>query len=260
MTATRGSRGPLAGRRVLVTGTSGERIAKLLAARGAEPVVVPTIAVRPVASAELDEALAAAEEFAWIVLTSSSGVAAVFDRLRDLGIETPRAPRWAAVGPRTAAALEAEGVRVDHVPDRGVGVAIPAGMGEVRGKRVLLLRAAAAGADLPAGLRERGAFVVDVVAYETLEGPGSSGAALQRALNDGLDAAIFTSGSTARGFAALAGGPGSLAEAVVVCIGPSTAASAREAGFDPAGIASEPTPEGLVEALERATTTVEAAE
>lgn len=260
MTATGGSRGSLAGRRVLVTGTSGERIAKLLAARGAEPVVVPTIAVRPVVSAELDEALATADEFDWIVLTSSSGVAVVFDRFRELGIEPPRAPRWAAVGPKTAAALETEGVRVDHVPARGVGAAIPAGMGAVRGKRVLLLRADAAGGDLPAGLRERGAIVVDVVAYQTLEGPDSSRAALQRALDDGLDAAIFTSGSTARGFAALAGGPGSLDEAVVVCIGPSTAASAREAGFDPAGIASEPTPEGLLEALERATTSVETVE
>lgn len=242
----------MTGRRVLVTSPAAEELEERLSAAGWTPVAVPTIGIRPPEGAALDAAVRRIGTYDWIVATSANGVAALFGRLRALGIEPPAGARWAAVGPRTAAALRAEGVAVDHVPGRGVGAAIPDGMGDLAGRRVLLARAETAGEDLPRILRERGAEVDDVPAYATVEGPEESRAALERALDAGVEAAIFTSGSTARGFLRLAGGPGRLEGAAVVCIGPSTAAAAREAGLEPTAVAEEPTPAGLTAALERA--------
>lgn len=240
------------GVRVLVTSPGGEALSARLLERGAVPVHVPTIGVRPAGGAELDRALTSAVAYDWIVVTNANGVAAVFDRLRALGLPAPAGPRWAAVGPRTAAALEAEGVDVAYVPAAGAGAAIPAGMGEVSGRRVLLARARVAGRDLPEILRAAGAEVDEVTAYETVEGPEGSRERLARALDDGVDAAIFTSGSTARGFVRLAGGPERLGGAIVICIGASTAAAAARAGFAADAVAAEPTPAGLVAALETA--------
>lgn len=237
------------GWRVLVAASDGEAIARRLEEAGAIPVGVPTIAIRPVVSPALDAALREAGRYDWIVVTSANGVAAVFDRFRAAGSEVPAGPRWAAVGPKTAAALDARGVTPDVVPDAGIGAAIPADIGEIAGRRVLLARAAGAGEDLPEILRRRGADVDDLVAYETVEGPAESRGALEAALEEGLDAAIFTSGSTARGFVRLAGGTRALDGVVVVVIGPSTAAAAREAGIEPDAVASERSPEGLVAAL-----------
>lgn len=235
------------GWRVLVTSPSGEETARLLEAAGATPVSVPTIETRAVESPVLDAALADPAAYDWIVVTSANGAAAVLDRLDVTG--AAGGPRWAAVGPKTAAALEAGGIAVDHVPEAGFGAAIPDGMGDLSGRRVLLARAAGAGEDLPAILRERGADVDDLVAYETVEGPESSRAAIEAALDSGLDAAIFTSGSTARGCVRLAGGPRALAGVAVVAIGPSTAAAVAEAGLRADAVAERPTPEGLVAAL-----------
>lgn len=237
------------GWRVLVTSPSGEETCRRLEKAGAIPIAVPTIAIRPIEDPGFDVALERLAAYDWIVVTSANGVAAVFDRLRALERAVPDGPRWAAVGPKTAAALEAEGVAPAAVPESGVGAAIPDGMGELGGRRVLLARAATAGEELPAILRARGAEVDDVAGYETVEGPPESRGPLRAALEEGLDAAIFTSGSTARGFVRLAGDARILEGAVVVVIGPSTEAAAREAGFEPVAVADERSPEALVAAL-----------
>jgi len=240
----------LSGLRVLVTGSAPEALCAVLRARGATPLAVPTIAIRPADPAPLDAALG--REFDWIVVTSANGARAVLDRLQATGAEVPAATRWAAVGPRTAAALQGGGVAPALVPREGTGAAIAAAMPEVEGRRVLLARGRAAGRDLPTAMRARGALVEDVVAYGTVEGPEASRAALAAALAAGLDAVVFTSGSTVRGLARLAGDPARLLEgAIVVAIGPSTAAVAREAGLAPR-VAADRTPRAIVAALEEA--------
>lgn len=243
--------GPLAGLRVLVTASEPEPLAAFLRARGALPVAVPTIAIRAADPAPLDAALAG--EWEWIVVTSANGARAVLARL---GAEGPRAripaARWAAVGPRTAEALRAGGIDATLAPMDGTGAGLAAAMGEVAGLRVLLARARAAARDLPDALRARGARVEEVAAYETEEGPESSRAGIAEALQAGVDAAVFTSGSTLRGLARLAGDPArALGDAVVVAIGPTTAEAARRAGLAP-HVSSDRTPGGIVAALESA--------
>ncbi len=247
----------LAGARVLVTASAPGELCALLEAKGAVPVAVPTIAIRPADPAPLDAALARGWD--WIVVTSPNGARAVAARLagarraaRPTAPDAPPGARWGAVGPRTRAALQEAGIEAAAVPDEGTGAAIADAMGEVRGLRVLLARARHAARDLPEALSRRGARVQEVVAYETEEGPEDAREPLARALAAGLDAAVFTSGSTVRGFARLAGEPAlALGDAVVVAIGPSTADAARAAGLSPVAARGR-TPAAIVAALERA--------
>lgn len=242
------------GQRVLLTGSRPERYAVRLREAGAVPVEVPTIAVRPIRSAELDRAVGRLARFDWVAVTSPNGVRAVFDRLRALDLVPPPEVRWAAVGPATASELEARGVTVAVTPPAGVGVALADALGDLAGRAVLLPRSDAASDDLPAALAARGAEVQAIDAYRTIEGPGTSRVPLAEALAGGVDAVVFTSGSTVRGFVRLAGDPSRvLGEgAAIVAIGPVTAAAAREAGIEQVAVARDRTPGGVVEALEEA--------
>ena len=240
------------GWRVLVPRPAGGELSGLLTERGAVPVVIPLIAIRPPgAGGALDAATRGIDGYDWIIVTSATGVRAVFERMRALGITPPERPRWAAVGPATAAAVAAEGVHVARVPESGTGAGIAGELGELSGRRVLLPRARIASDDLPDALTARGARVDAVAAYETVIGPESSREPLARALDAGLHAAIFTSGSTVAGFVRLAGDPRArLAEVVTVCIGPTTARALQEAGVRASRVAARRTPEALIEALE----------
>lgn len=239
-------------RRLLVTRPAGQGSALVaaLAARGIEATWVPTVAIEPADPAQLAATLAAAR-WDWVIVTSANGVPPLSAALtgRTLGPGT----RLAAVGAPTAAALRAAGLRVDHVPDRFLTVAIADGLGDVAGARILLARADAATPDLRIALEARGALVDETVAYHTVEGPQASLPALRAALEERLDAVTFTSGSTARGLAALlVDDPGRLARArrlPAACIGPVTAAEATRLGWRPAVVATTHTAIGLADAV-----------
>jgi len=222
---------------VLVTrpGGSEDPLVSALAERGYRVHAVPTVATESIAIGE--ESLAG---FDWIVVTSAAGVASL--------PSLPKASRWAAVGEATAAALDARGVSADLVPQATNGAAIAAAIPEPAGKRVLLARADAAAEDLPRLLRERGAEVVELTAYRTVEGPATSAAALAEALaDDDLAAVVFASGSAVRGFLALGGTPALPA----VTLGPKTTAVARVLGFVVTGEATKQTTLGLADAVAR---------
>lgn len=251
---------PLHGLRVLVTRAAGrgDGLAERLRLLGAQPVLRPTIAYAP---PEDRSALAAAMArleagvYEWLLLTSAAAVDAVADALGG------RAPhlghrvslKIGAVGPATAAAYsEAFGAEPAAVPERFEGGALAAAMGDCAGRRVLLPNADIARPELEAQLRAGGALVDRVVAYRTTPAPGGAELAALLAAG-GLDALLFTSGSTARFFVEQVG-PDGLAAAeplIIVCIGPSTAAVCRELGLAPSAVATTATEEGLVDALVR---------
>lgn len=240
------------GWRVLVTRPEPGALVRRLRDRGAVPVPVPTIEIVGLGpGGRLDAAARGIGAYDWVVVTSANGARALLGRLSALSL-TPRGPRWAAVGPATAAALEAGGVRVERVPATATGAAIAGVLGNLSGARLLLPRARIANGELPAALAARGALVDDVPAYDTVIGPERSRAPLAEALASGLDAAVFTSGSTVAGFFRLAADPGeSLAGIPAIAIGPSTARALTEAGVEPAAVAAAPRPAGILEALER---------
>ncbi len=205
---------------------------------------VPTLALEP-----LDFSAPDLATFDWVVVTSGMGARVLLERVRP-----PRGPRWAAVGPRTAAELSRHGVVPLAVPEgrRGVAIAeeIARVQGQLAGVRVLLARADAAAPDLPAALRQAGAVVEELAVYHTLEGPPTSRSALRAALADpDLAVVVFASGSAVRGLVRLA--PGARRPAAV-SIGPSTTAVARAEGFTVVAEAPRADVDGLVEAVRAA--------
>jgi uroporphyrinogen III methyltransferase/synthase len=136
-----------------------------------------------------------------------------------------------------------------HVPGRADGEDLADTLPDVNGKRIALVRASAAGSDLPDRLRERGAIVDEVTAYRTVEGPAASAEKLHAALIDpDLGAVVFASGSAVRGFVDLGGA----ARPPAITIGPHTTAEARAKGFEVIAEAGMQSASSVVEAVIRA--------
>ena len=157
----------------------------------------------------------------------------------------------AAIGPGTAAALRARGVRADVVPERSIAESLAAELVErgVAARRVLIARASEARDVLPHELEQAGASVSVVAVYDTVRellGPDAL-AGLARA-----DYVTFTSSSTVRFLTEAIGGARRFpAGARVVSIGPVTSQTARELGLEVAVEAERHDVDGLVEALLR---------
>ncbi len=239
---------PLYGRSVVVTRPAGQssQLADALTAVGAVAVVVPTIAIVDPADggAALRSALGQLGRYDWLVVTSPNGATRVLAEVRDA--RALAGVKVAAIGPGTSARLRAGNIVADLVPERFVAEGLleifPAAPGS--GGRVLLARAAVARDVLPTGLESRG-WAVDVVeAYRTEPAPLGSGTGERVA---GADAVTFTSSSTVTQYLDRFGPD--LIPPVVACIGPVTAATAREAGLHVTVEAEVHTIEGLVQAL-----------
>lgn len=248
---------PLFGQRVLVTRTrqQASALSARLRALGADAVELPTIHIAPPEDwTPLDSAIAELSSYDWIVFTSANGVGWFWSRLVNARLDARalHGIRLAAIGPATAAELETHGLRADYMPGEYVAEAVAAGLGDVGGQRVLLPRADIARPALANLLRQSGAEVVEVDAYRTLR-PEIDPDEL-RDLLAGITVVAFTSSSTVRNLAAMAVDaglelPGALGEVAVACIGPITAATARELGLAVNVTAKEYTIDGLVEAL-----------
>jgi uroporphyrinogen III methyltransferase/synthase len=250
----------LFGVRVLVTRPAHQtdELRTLLRDEGADARCVPAIRVGPPRdSRPLAEAVACARAYRWIVLTSANGVRALFDEVDRQGLDARAfgGARVAAIGPVTAEALLARGIRADVVPDeyRGEGAAraILAADPDLDGARVLIPRAEVAREALPAMLEERGARVDVVPAYRTL-GPSDESAVALRELIHGkaIDVLTFTSPSTVRELASALGEHADVVRGfVVACIGPVTADAVRALGWPVHVTARDYTARGLVEAL-----------
>lgn len=250
---------PLAGERILVTRSREQAgaLADELRALGAEVIEIPAIEIRPPSSyAALDLAIHAAEDYDWLILTSVNGVKALFSRLAQLGsgIEKLLHLNIAAIGPATRAAIEQEGLPVDVMPDDYVAESVVESLRDsVRGKRVLLVRAKVARDVIPAQLRDAGATVDVVEAYETAV-PEESRAKLQELLATPAQrptAVTFTSSSTARNFLELLREENTklLNGITLASIGPVTSETLEEIGLRVDVEAEEYTIPGLARAL-----------
>ena len=248
----------LRGWRVVITRPRAQAgsLRTLLEAQGAEVIEFPSIRVAPLDDyAAVDRAIERLGEYRWLVFTSQNGVAAFVDRLRasGRGVAELGRVRLGAIGPATAHALERHGHPPAVSPDRFVAEALVEAMAreDLRGARVLLPRALDARAVLPDGLRALGALVDVVPVYRIEPEPGHSPRALRRHLDGAVDCVTFTSSSSVRNFVALLGEGGLRlpARTIVACIGPVTAATARECGLSVGVVAGAYTIPGLVDAL-----------
>jgi len=243
----------LAGLRIVVTRPENQagELADRMRALGAEPLLFPTIAIAPPeVGGPLDQAISRLSDYDWIVFTSANGVEHFWARLQAGTQGLAPLPhfrgRVAAIGPATADALRQRGVSVDLMPDEYRAEAILDEIGDVTGQRILLPRADIARRALADGLRARGARVDEVPAYRTVRGEPSP--ADFDAMRAGVDVVTFTSSSTVRNFVFLTQGL-DYGDPFIACIGPVTAATARELGL-PVDVEAETyTIDGLLESL-----------
>ena len=250
---------PLAGKRVLVTRALQQagKLSEGLRALGAVPVEVPVLEIRPPASfAALDSALRQLDSYDWLILTSANTVRALAERATALGLRLAPATslKVAAVGGATAEAARKAGLRIALFPESYVAESLLQGLsGQVDGKRVLLARAAVARDVIPDALRGAGAQVDVVDAYRNVL-PEAAAMHLREALAEGIDAATFTSSSSATHLAEAARAAGldwPFAGVPAVSIGPITSQTLRELGWNPTAEAISFNIPGLIEAVVR---------
>jgi uroporphyrinogen III methyltransferase / synthase len=246
----------LAGARVVVTRAAeqGAPVARLLANRGATVIVMPLIAIgAPSSWRDLDEGIARATrgEYEWVVFASVNAVEKFFGRGRDAE-RALGASKVAAVGPSTAAALEKHGARVDLVPNphtaRAVAESLGAGPGRVLFPRV------ERGPALPEAFVAGRWEVDEVAAYRNL--PAPRGPEHDTAENGAFDVIVFMSPSAVDAFVSsvawtgLGLAPGDERPRTVACIGPTTAARARERGLRADIVPEQHSAAGLLDALD----------
>ncbi len=243
--------------RLLITRPRNEalRFARLVEAAGFEPVLLPAIDIRPAEDERaLREALRQWEKYDWVVFTSANAVR--FLPPPPPTKNTSPSPKIAAIGTKTAAALQARGITPDLVPSTYTAEALARALGDVNGQWILFPSADIARDTLPENLERAGGIIHQITVYRTL--PAAPDPQGLSALREGVDWLTFTSPSTARNFITLTRGAGlnpfQLAGSPrVACIGPVTAEAARELGFRVDAIAQPHTAEGLLAAIQAQT-------
>lgn len=251
-----GGSGLLDGKRIVVTRAreqAGE-LTKALEAHGARVLLLPVVRTTPLSDAPgVRRALAEIADYRWVVFASANAVRVFFEAARrgQAGKWSPRG-RFAAVGPATSSAIEEAGCSTAFVSRGKSGAELGRELPEVEGARVLIPCAEEHGTELEEELERRGARVTTLAIYRTEQVPIAPDGIEE--LKRGVDAVLFTSGSTVTSFLRVVRDQaGSMNEALdratIACIGPSTAQVARRSGLSPQVVAEEHTVGGLVAAL-----------
>ncbi len=246
--------GPLAGMRVLVTRPrhQASALAEMLQQCGAEPIIASVIRVEPIpVEANRIRALLA-RQWDWVLFTSANGVTTFRDHLLNAGLDWRAfaGAKLGAIGPATASALKDFGLLADFVPSRAIGESMGEELPDIaHGARVLLPRAEEARDAVPQTVSIRGGSVEVLPVYRTV--PDEQGLALLRTAlaDETVDVVTFTSSSAVKSLVdAIGAAP--LERSAIACIGPITAATARERGLRVDIEAEEHTIPGLITALE----------
>jgi uroporphyrinogen III methyltransferase / synthase len=247
---------PLAEITVVITRPRGQadELRRELEAFGATVVLFPTIEIAaPESYADLDAAVNNLSNYDWLILTSTNAAEHFLSRLEANGLETVELDnlRLCVVGEATAERMRLAQAHVDVLPTEsnaeGVFTALCEYLGgesELNGLRFLMPRSAIGRDILPAKLRESGATVKDITAYRTVLPEKPDTARIKTLLQVGaVDCLTFTSPSTFQNLLQILSGadlPHLLKDAVIACIGETTAQAVRDKGFVPHLISDAP--------------------
>jgi len=250
---------PLMGKRIVVTRAREQAsdLVKQLSDLGAECLECPTIKVVPPDDWKpLDAAIENISSYDWLVFTSVNGVNYFFERLFSKGNDARALGKLntAVIGPATERRLFIFGLKSDIVPKsyRAESIIEAFGNEDVNGKKILLPRAKEARPILPVELTKMGATVDEITSYYTKEVPDSADLLLKRLKENTIDLITFTSSSTVKNFKAIL--PDNIFETqmkdiTIACIGPITADTAKNLGFEVHIVAKSFTIPGLCEAI-----------
>ncbi|MFC4808988.1 uroporphyrinogen-III C-methyltransferase [Paenibacillus sp. GCM10023250] len=258
-------RKPLFGTRVLVTRARAQssELSERIEELGGEPCEFPVIETRrpsePETIAAVEAALGEAEQYDWLMFTSVNGVDYFFDWLKSLRIDVRRfhRARVAAVGPKTAEALERRGLLVDALPVKFQADDLLASLEDrLRpGQRVLLPRGDLAREVLPRELKAKGLLPVEIDVYETILAQDQDEEVLEYLRSGEVHVVTFASSSTVTNLLEVLRRMGverplELLNGVdIACIGPVTAKTAAEAGLTVTIQPEDATIDGLIAAI-----------
>jgi uroporphyrinogen III methyltransferase / synthase len=254
--------GTLAGQRIINTRARAQagEFSRPLAERGAKVLEIPCIKIVPPDDKEpIADALLAFGEYNWIIFTSPNGVTTFFDYFLK-GFHDIRALgniHIAAVGPGTAAQIQALHLRVDVIPKEHLGVKIAEAIHHyesVENLKILIVRAQVANRDLYEALNELGAIVDDIAIYKTIAETEDTNGASAEFLQQGADWIAFTSASTVEHFHARFDLPKvtrQFPNLKLASIGPETSKAITALGLQPAVEAKQHVIDGLIAAIEK---------
>lgn len=247
-------KGPLAGRRVLITGSRHmvKELEQEIAPLGGETVAVSLIEARPLTGRPLKQALQALADYSWLVFTSANGVKLFFEALQELQVDLRRLMhvKFAVIGRKTGGALRRYGFQYDFAPENDSGEDLANEWIPVLTKkdRILMLRALEGTPVLPERLTQAGISFTDLPVYETWVDERRK-EELNRIVPE-VDYITLASASAAKAFARMTGGILPVT-AKMIAIGPATAAAAEAevAGLKVCRSGTEYTAAGMAAAI-----------
>lgn len=238
-------------------------LADLVDELGGEPCEYPVIDIREpqeaAAVATLRAALSEAEQYGWLMFTSVNGVDYFYRWLRRFGIDIRRfhKARIAAVGPKTAEALENRGLTVELLPAKFQAEGLLEQLaGELQaGERVLLPRGDLAREVLPRELAAKGLLPTEIDVYETVLADTQDDQVLEWIDEKQIHMITFTSSSTVTNLleklrrSGISDPVQAILDIPAISIGPLTSATMKEAGLRVAAEAEQATIPSLIDAM-----------
>ena len=223
----------LEGKRILLTRAEHQldRLSRIVRKHGAIPIRFPCLAVQSQPE-EINQALSQLADYSDVVFTSANGVrsvAATVDHLNDL----LQLKRVAAVGKKTADALQLAGVETDIVP----GISSQDGLIQAYlehglPRRLMFFRAREGRETLIRALESRGIDVLLVPAYQTVCPQDDASEVITALKNAAVDAVLLGSAKAARFYVQRIGDINLAGRPKVVAISEQVAEAARDAGLD----------------------------
>jgi len=252
---------PLFGKRVLVTRPrrQASELAHGLVLLGAVPIILPAVDIRPPADwTPVDRALTKLQAYHWVVFTSVNGVHAFMERLKvvDQDVRAFGTAKLAAIGPKTAEALEQYHLKPDLVPEKFQSENLARVLKEriKPGQRILLARADR-GRDLLQKELAGIAQVEQIAVYSQVDAIAADSPAVDSLRRGEIDCVTLTSSNIARALIRSLDEPCRVrlesGQVKLVSISPVTSAEVRQMGLPIAAEAAEATTKGLLEALIR---------
>jgi uroporphyrinogen III methyltransferase / synthase len=243
---------------VALTNTDAENLPEQIKRIGGRVIALPVTKIKEQKlSAAAKAALRELAKYDWIIFTSKHAVQFFIKALWDGRIKLPapvKMPRIAAVGPGTARAAARAHLRVDVTPKRFSGTDLVVKLGTMKkalsGKRILFPRSAIAPKETIEALRGQGAQVTLLPLYTvvTAKVPARLMAPVEKSA---VDYVIFLSPSGINGFIKNVRNKKLALAIPAICIGPTSAAAARTAGFKKIHTAKKATAAGIVDLLRK---------
>lgn len=249
----------LSGMRVVITRARAQagELAQRIEELGGEVIEFPTIEIQPPRDCgPLDRAIGQLCTYDWLFFTSANGVDRFLARMAHFHVDVKGLEpiKVVAIGPETGRRLEMAGIRPFLVPKKyqAEGILEELAADEIRGKRILIPRAAKAREILPQTLRRWGGTVDVVEVYQTAVPGNDTRTLLQLLRQKKIHIITFTSSSTVAHFFRLLQGE-NLAElvrgTVIACIGPITSQTVADYGLHAEVVSEEYTIPGLIRAI-----------